>query len=97
MPQVLCAIYHQQVDYGQDDHDDQEAVYPDLGPLSGGQPRGEVGPDGAPQSQRHAGGPVDFAALAEDQEALHSDDEQDEGLHGVAAGRCRSAGSGRRG
>jgi hypothetical protein len=84
MLQVLGAVHHQQVDYGEDDNDDQESVDPDLGPLSCGQPRGEVCADGAPQSQGYAGGPVHLAALAEDQEALKADDEQDEGLHGVA-------------
>src|SRR5215207_4582429 len=82
--QGLRAIYHQQVDDRQDDHDDQKAVDPDLGPLSGGQSCGKVCPDGASQSQRHTCRSVHLAARAEAQEALKADDEQDEGLHGVA-------------
>jgi hypothetical protein len=80
----LAGIVHQQVDYRQDDHEHEKAVYPDPGPILGGQQRGRVRPDGAPQRQRYPRDPVNLAGFAEDEQALQTNDEQDKGLYSVS-------------
>jgi hypothetical protein len=79
----LAGIHHQQVDYGQDDHEHEKAVYPDPGPVLGGQQRGRVRSGGAPERQWYTRDPVDLAGFTEGEQALQADDEQDKGLYSV--------------